>query len=316
MRTKNPKEMMIIIIDAHTHLADNRIYPEYWLEGIKSNIAKSMKDTNGVDLPDTFLNNIVQGSLRDYDCSKMIAQMDEIGIDKSIILLADFGYNRNDIKYSIEEIFRIHYEAVSRYPDRFFVFGGIDPRRGKSGVDLFEKGIKEYGFRGLKLYPPCGFELNDRSLFPLYEICNHYKIPVLAHIGASLPSMKSTFNYPCSVIEVAKIFKNMPLILGHAALLYYENSYQLPLEQDTIYLEVSGFQQIYDNKNQIISNINNLFRECPENILFGTDWPLFNSRKMCITFFQELGNIPEYQKELFFYENANRVLSMNQLNKL
>jgi uncharacterized protein len=302
-----------VIIDMHIHLADYKIYPGYWLEGIKKDIARSLKKENGLDVPDALLSNIVQNSLQDFDCSKLIAQMDNAGIDKSVILLADLGYESNDATLSIEELFSIHHEALARYPERLIVFGGMDPRRGKEGAALFEKGIKEYGFRGLKIYPPCGFELNDRKLYPLYEICAHYHLPVLTHTGPSLSSMKSIFNYPASVLEVAREFKNLPIILGHAAILYYEESCKLPLERKNIYLEMSGFQQHFDDREHLISKIESLFQICPENILFGTDWPLFNtkgSQKKWVNFFQELDILTETQRELLFYKNAMTILLM------
>jgi predicted TIM-barrel fold metal-dependent hydrolase len=305
-----------MIIDMHMHLADSRVYPGYWLDGIKKNIAQSMKKEYGMNIREAFLNNIINNSLKDYDCSKIIAQMDEAGVDNAVILMVDLGFGRDDELLSIEEIYRIHYQALSRHPDRLRVFAGVDPRRGIEGVTLFEKGIKRYGFCGLKIYPPCGFEINDRRLYPLYEICDYYQLPVLAHVGPSLLSMKLNFNYPDSVLEVAKEFKNIPFILGHSALLYYEESHRLPLERDNIYLEVSGFQQIIDREEEIISNIGSLFKICPQNVLFGTDWPLFTSLTTWVNFFNNFAGITESQKELLFYKNGSNIFSMSRIERL
>ncbi len=297
----------------HVHLADYRIYPEYWLDGIKNSIVGSMRENDNTDIPDIILKNIIQNSLKDFDGSKLIAQMDEAGIDKSVVLLADLGFNKEDNKLDIEELYRVHYEVFSRFKDRLIIFGGIDPARGKKGLEVFEKGIKEYGFKGLKLYPPCGFDLNDRSLHPIYEMCEHYDLPVLAHIGPSLPSMRSSFDYPSSILEAAKNFKKIPFILGHAAIMYFTESYMLPLQRENIYLEISGFQQNIKDESDMSQKLKKLFEVCPENILFGTDWPLFNnkgSQKVWVKYFKELDYLTEKQKELLLYENALGILKI------
>lgn len=301
-----------MIIDMHVHLADKRIYPDYWLDSLKDNIVRSVMKENGVSVGDELLSSMMEGSLNDYDCLKIISQMDKAGIRKSVVLLADLGYNRDDIELDIEELFNIHHRAVSRYPERLAVFGGVDPRRGKKGIELFEKGIKEYGFCGLKIYPPCGFEIDDRSLYPLYEICNYYGLPVQVHIGPSLPSMKTSFNYPGSVLRVTGEFKHIPFILGHAALVYFEESRELPSKREMIFLETSGFQKIYHNKGLLSERIKYLMRTCPDNLVFGTDWPLFGYQKQWVKYFEEMDTITESQKEKLFFKNAQTVFSMRR----
>ena len=46
-------------------------------------------------------------------------------------------------------------------------------------MKLFRKSIEQYHFSGFKVYPPCGFEIDDERLFPYYEICDNYRLPVL-----------------------------------------------------------------------------------------------------------------------------------------
>lgn len=299
-----------MIIDMHVHLADIRIYPDYWLKGIKDSIVRSVKKEGGITVRDEFLSNILEKLLCDFDCSRMIALMDELGIDRANVLLVDLGYGREDISFGIEKLYKIHYQAKQRYPNRINVFAGIDPRRGKEGIELFEKGIKEYGFCGLKLYPPCGFEMDDKSLYPFYELCNYYSIPVLAHISASLPTMKTSFDYPKSVLRVAGEFKQIPFILGHAALLYYEESRLLPLKCERIFLETSGFHTGFHDPGVLEAKVRDLFKICGHNVLFGTDWPMFLNQKQVINYFRELDTITEEQKDCLFYKNALSVFSM------
>lgn len=298
-----------MVIDMHVHLADKRIYPEYWLEGLKDSVAQSVKRQSSITVSDEFLRGMMDKLLCDFDCSRMIASMDQAGIDKANVLLSDFGYGEEEYKLDIEQLYKIHYKAYQQYPDRISVFAGIDPRRGKKGLDIFEKGIKEYGFCGLKIYPPCGFEIDDKRLFPFYELCDYYCIPVLAHIGASLPTMKKTFDYPNSVLRVTSEFKRFLFILGHAALLYYEESHLLPLKCERIFLETSGFQTAHLDSTELEARIKGLFKTCGHNILFGSDWPMFTNQKEVVNYFKEHKIITEAQKEMLLYKNALSLFS-------
>lgn len=301
-----------MIIDMHVHLADHRIYPQYWLNGIKESISESLLRESATKLPDVLLDKIIENSLKDMDCTKLISEMDKAGIEISVIQLADLGYGRGGIQATISDLYSIHHNAKSINPDRLIVFAGMDPRRGKEGADLLEIGIQKYGFRGLKLYPPCGFELDDSAVYPLYDICAYYGIPVLVHTGPSLPGMYVASHYPSSVMRVAKSYKDMPFVLGHAALPTDTDSWKLPLEQKSIYLDLAGFQQFYNNRDILTERIRMLCNKCPENILFGTDWPLFDSKgsqKTWVSYFKDLSVLTDKQKELLLYKNAKALLS-------
>ena len=178
-----------MIIDMHTHLSDLRVYPDYWIQNIKENMALQFQKQMGYSVQDSFVQMYIKSMLSDYDCKRKIKAMDECGVKKCVVLQADFGYGKK-AEYSIEEITEIHYEAIKRYADRFIMFSGIDPRRGEAGVKLFRKSIEQYHFSGFKVYPPCGFEIDDERLFPYYEICDNYRLPVLIHIGESWKSRK------------------------------------------------------------------------------------------------------------------------------
>lgn len=302
-----------MIIDMHTHLSDIRIYPEYWIENVKHSIKKKLEKDISARASDDLIHNYVKNALNDLNGDKKIKLMDECRVNKAVLLQTDFGYGREEDE-KIYRIVEIHRVILEKYPDRLIGFAGIDPRRGKTGIDLFERCIREYNFRGLKLYPPCGYEIDDRELYAFYEICNHYRLPVLIHIGPSWEDMKSSFRYPESVLKVSKEFANIPFILGHAALLFYEQSFQLPLERENIYLEVSGYQKI-KNQKVLAKRMRSLLTDCPNQLLFGSDWPMYSLLKQDISFFESLDFMTVSQKEKFFYKNALTVLGMQNVNE-
>jgi len=298
-----------MIIDMHTHLSDIRVYPDYWIQNIKRTIRKKLEKEIPIQVSDDFLQNYVNNILDDFNGEKKIKIMDECGIDKAVVLQVDFGYGRQE-RDNLNNIIDIHGEKLKKYPERFIVFAGIDPRRGKKGADLFEKCIKEYKFSGLKLYPPCGYEIDDKGLYPLYEICNQYRLPVLIHIGPSWEDMKSTFNYPDSILKVSKEFPNVPFVLGHAALLFYEESHKLPLVRDNIYLEVSGYEKMIEQEALLKERMKNLMKDCPDKVVYGSDWPMYRTVKEDISYFESFDFMTDDFKEKFFHKNALDLLGM------
>jgi uncharacterized protein len=59
-------------------------------------------------------------------------------------------------------------------------FIAIDPRR-KNLLDLVIRYVEEFGFAGLKLYPPLGYYPNDPALHPIYAYAQEKGLPLIAH---------------------------------------------------------------------------------------------------------------------------------------
>lgn len=299
------------MIDIHTHLAYKYFFSDEFLEGIAQNTHEQLEAAVKETTPVHFIKKIVMNNLLDREGSKLISQMDSAGIEKSVLLAVDFFFKDEKHLLSIEEINKRHQEIVEKWGDRFILFCGIDPRRGKDGCDFLIKCITDYKARGLKLYPPCGFELDEKILFPYYEICEKYDIPVLTHIGPSVSSMRQTSNFPESVLRMSQQFKNVRFILGHAGILFFEQGLSLARQRSNVYVDVSGFQILRENKPFIENCMREFFNKAPEQILFGTDWPMFNlngTQKKWVSYFTELKDVTSKQLDLFFSKNALEVL--------
>src|ERR1700730_14172979 len=79
--------------------------------------------------------------LQDPLCDVLVAEMDEAGISKAVLLIPDFTVALNDCKLTIEESFSKHRDVLVRHPNRFEVFGGVDARWGDDGISLFERSL-------------------------------------------------------------------------------------------------------------------------------------------------------------------------------
>lgn len=82
---------------------------------------------------------------------------------------------------SIEEQMDLLFKIRNKYPQTFLPFIGIDPNN-PNVFDNFEKAFSEqYSFFGVKVYPALGFMPSHPNLMKIFEICQNYNIPVVAH---------------------------------------------------------------------------------------------------------------------------------------
>ncbi|CAA6828189.1 MAG: Amidohydrolase 2 [uncultured Sulfurovum sp.] len=71
-------------------------------------------------------------------------------------------------------------ELKSKHPETLFPFFAVDPRR--VGVaHLLEENLKNGAFAGVKLYPPQGYLPTHPDLYPIYDLCLKYNVPITAH---------------------------------------------------------------------------------------------------------------------------------------
>jgi predicted TIM-barrel fold metal-dependent hydrolase len=300
-----------MIIDIHSHIAYAPIYPEHFLSGMFTGLSGNEKNK---------LSKLLPVFLKDINGSVFLKQMDLAGIDKTVLLIIDGGIALGEAKLSIEEIYKIHFDILIKNPDRFIVFAGIDPRRGQVGFDLFRKGIEEYSFKGLKLYPPLGVSMNDNKLYPYYEYCQNNKLPVLIHTGASQENLRNELANPLFIRPIAEKYPGVTFILAHAGFGLNVELVQLIENTNNIYIDIAGFQSKYQKVDERMKNeLSILFsnEKINRKVLFGTDWPLFNfmhpvSRQ--VEQIKELSSVCNGRVinalENILFENARKVLNI------
>jgi hypothetical protein len=257
------------IIDAHCHVASTDFTPRSFVEGVVGNTLAALA-ARGLRPDRGQLLELYLAKMQDHGCEQLAAEMDGAGIERAVLLLPDFTYALKDSPLTIAEMFERHRAILDKWPGRFHVFAGVDPRWGEDGVRLFERAVDEYGFSGLKLYPPCGYSPSDRALYPFYEICAGRNLPVLSHTGGTSPSLAFETSRPICLDRAALDFPGVNFIIAHGSLSYAEESLMLCAHRPNVFLEVSGFQ------SRPVAALAPLFAHgVNHKIIFGTDWPVF-----------------------------------------
>lgn len=155
-----------------------------------------------------------------------VKNMDEVGIEKTIILTHQVGAKFDSI-----------YAEYAKYPDRFEVWCGFDysgydkPGFGPAAVAELErcvkmgaKGVGELGDKGQGLvYCPTrayGMHPDDPRMDPLFEKCAELKLPVSLHVADPIwmyQPMDSTNDGLMNAVEWR--LDNQPDIVGHAGMI-------------------------------------------------------------------------------------------------
>lgn len=259
-----------MIIDCHTHVASPRVLPDEFFAGWASNIAASAPGVAQEGPIGDLLRRVNDDSLGD----RQVAQMDQAGIDRSVLLIIDFKYAYGDAFEDLFDLYLAHHRVRERHPGRYVVFAGVDPRRGPKGVELFERSLVELKFGGLKIYPPCGFSPSDPRLFEYYEVCRDYRVPVLTHVGPTTPSLAFRYSQPYAVDEAAQLFPDLKFILGHGGATHLDDTAALAQYRPNVFLDLSGFQPVAKRKGLGRLIAWHRARGTLRKLVFGTDWPI------------------------------------------
>jgi predicted TIM-barrel fold metal-dependent hydrolase len=297
------------IVDSHCHLASTLFIPQSFLEGSVSNVVSKLRST-GVAVDPGKILDLYLSQMQDHEGDELVAEMDAAGIDRCVLLLPDFTFALPDCQLTIAEMFSRHHEVLKKRPERFLVFAGVDPRWGGDAVQLFEKGVTEYGFAGMKLYPPCGYRASDKALYPCYEICAAYGLPVLIHTGGTSPALCFEQAQPLHADQAAHDFPGVNFILAHGTTAHVQDCAMMCSFRPNVFMDISGFQA------KPLDMLREAFaRGINHKIVFGTDWPVFrmqgNQRDCLHNLLDEDGPLRELRPqelEIFFRRTLERIL--------
>lgn len=301
------------VIDGHCHVASTRFIPRQFLNDVATAMAVKMA-SYGRPVNIDQLRQLMYRQNSDHLADELLAEMDSADIAKTILLVPDFSFAMN-CDLTLEEMAMEHRSIQNRHPGRFMVFMGVDPRRGESGCKVFEEQVTSLGVQGLKLYPPCGYSPSSESLFPYYEICEHYGLPVLLHTGPTARSLDFGFSRPELIDEASRRFPGVNFILAHGGVSYVDVCVNYAKYRENIYLDIGGFTGgVYYDGWQ--SHLQRLFRlGVNHKIIFGSDWPISRMSgglKKITKYFAEKGasdlGLGKRDMELVMGGNIKRIL--------
>lgn len=266
-----------MIIDSHVHLVGEGWVKRSFLVGMAREAAAMMGKASG-RFPDaeTLVDNLIP-ALADTTGEKLVAAMDAAGIDKACIFTVDYGLATGEPDVSIEEQNRLIAEAARRFPDRLLSFFTVDPRR-DGALDMFRRAVEDLGMRGLKLHPTSGYHPYDPVVYPLYEQCMEYGLPVLFHTGTQPAPLKFRFARPIYIDDVAADFPDLPIIMAHVGHHLWEEALAVASVKPNTYVDISNWQMVFNrDPARFYRTLRAILDEIgPWRVFFASDGPYLN----------------------------------------
>ncbi len=266
-----------MIIDSHVHLVDQGwIQREFFIGMGRMAAAMAGKKTGEPPDPEVIVDNLLP-VIVDPTGDKLIDLMDRSGIDKCCIFAVDYGLATGKVEVPIEEQNLAIVKAAEKYPDRLIPFFTIDPRR-ENSAKIFERFIKDYGVKGLKLHPTSGYFPYEECCYPLYEMCVKYSLPVIFHTGSQPAPLKFRFTQPIMVDDVAADFPELKIIMAHVAHDMWNEALLVASVKTNVYFDISGWQLRFRSRPaDFYRMLRSVLDEVgPWRVFFGTDGPYLN----------------------------------------
>jgi len=194
----------------------------------------------------------------------LIAQMDEAGIDRSVLYAV-----QAPIVYASNEY--VH-ELCERFPDRLIGFASVDPTDPGAPARL-EQAVRGLGLKGLKLHPPLQrFSPDDERVFPVYEKAVELNIPVVFHVGTTPfgPLCRLAHASPLLIDEVAVRFPELRILLTHLGTLWHNEAFMVVEKNPNVFIDTAA----YVTEIEQILTPDIVTRIGADKIVFGTDYPM------------------------------------------
>jgi predicted TIM-barrel fold metal-dependent hydrolase len=271
---------------------------------------------------------------KEYGPREIVEAMDRAGIDVSVLLgndQADAGQKPAwaDVSRMSEEVNRSDEEVAafcSLFPTRLVGFTSIHPDRYQPHRKI-ERAVKEFGMKGVKLYPHAGFYPNDPRLNRVYEKCIELDIPVMIHSGMkAVQWQRVKYNDPIFVDDVAVSFPELKIVMCHGGYPWTEGFLVVAHTNPNIWVDLTFLD--YIEKTYMVSGLveNTLSRLAAtigtERIVWGSegpsmDLPLFGRHgpEYCLeaqhTLVRRFTFLTETQKQDILGNNAARLLKLD-----
>lgn len=214
--------------------------------------------------------------------------------------------------------------VVARYPERFIGFAHHNIFAPNAAQEL-DRAITQLGLKGLKILAPAlDRPVNERELYPVWEVCERLGIPVLIHFGMLGAGGGISWNEkdnPGLLEHVAKDFPTVEFVVPHFGIQYVKELLFLCWACQNVNVDTSGSNQ-WIRWMPYPLTLEDLFRKFyetigPERIVYGSDSSWF-PRGYSVRYLQDqlracrFLNLPHEALQQIFGGNAARLFGLGQ----
>ncbi len=262
------------VIDFHTHIFPDKIAKQ---------AVERLAEESGEYTPKT-----------DGTLNGLIASMDLAGIGASVVaniatrpgqMLPIFVFCRHSAGKRIAPLISVH------------------PDNALSEVNLLFTRAAEAGIRGVKLHPMYqGFFLDDRKMYPLYQLIEHFGLFVVFHTGYDIAFPGNTQADVERVRTVANEFRKLSIVTTHVGGWKQWDRAGILGKCENVYTETSlTLTEMSDG-----DFVKVLLKFDENRVLFGSDSPWTDQKEMLDRTLRL--KIADSRKEKMLYLNAKALL--------
>ena len=280
-----------MIIDVHYHQIP--MMPEELIpQTLKDPIRAAKLIGMDVDMADLIAKATQYWS--DPDGEKLIASMDEAGIDFTVVCAVDNAASDVVTEELVLMQNRMVGAVAQKYPDRVMALAGLDPRRPKA-PDMLKQCFEEFGMKGLKYHADDGYDPTGPASYKLIEFLASNDGILLSHTGPLMPPSRPRFSEPLLLADIGVDFPEVKVIAAHMGYINWRPWAALAFHQPNLYGDLAMWDTF------ALGNYPLFCRELRdiidfvgvEKVLFGTDDPIVRVIRPATDWINSIRDLPK-----------------------
>ena len=238
------------LVDAHIHAARLSTLKPAWAQWVE-------------DFGDPRLIERVYDADGGVDPERFDAYLADEGVDVGLVL-AEYSPKATGIQ-PVEDVLPLTASGRVR------LIGNVNPHLHYPVDEELSRQL-DLGAIACKIHPVhAGVAVNDRALYPAYDVCQSAGIPIVVHCGTStFPGSTNAYADPILLDDVLRDFRHLEVVLAHGGRgWWYDAAATLALINDHVWIELSGLPPKRLPTYYARFDLARLARR----FVFGTDWP-------------------------------------------
>lgn len=251
-----------------------------------------------------------KGLCKNIDFSKMKPQtLDQVvaDLDRHNVVAAVITGRDCETTYGAKSNNESVTEFVSKYPDKFIGFLGVDPHKGMNAIEELKASVKELGMRGAAIDPYLAqIYANDPKYYPIYSKCCELDIPIVFTTGPAtlVPNAIIDHVAPRYIDVVAMDFPELKIIISHGGYPWVNEAIVVAERNRNVYIDLSEYE-FSPMSEAYIQAANTMI---PDKILYASAHP-FVDFKQALNSYENLEFKPEVRQKIM-HDNAAKLLGL------
>ena len=200
-------------------------------------------------------------------------------------------------------------EVAKQSKGRLLGVASVDPQLlgAKKALDAAEHAIKTLGHVGLNIdaaFYETALKADDKSLLPLYELCQALNVPAFILSGPTTPDLQ--LNDPFAIDRVAAQFPKLQIVVCHGCYPHVDAMVAVAFRRENV--TVSPDMYMFSPGGKLYIEAANGFMQ--DQYVFGSSYP-FRPMKQGVDDLQAIG-LSSSSLEKTAYKNACRILKLDE----